>query len=326
MTHEIGLVGLGERVEMIAHLLHRADRKAVVWPGPRGNLSAAKAKNARNQLLGQGAEIVDTAAEMARRARLVMVVSSHVDLRELALELGNHLQGFHRVVHTRHGLEEGTGLRGSQTLLEETSCRQVGALVGPLYSTAQLEEKPGASVVGSRFPAVIHDVQEALSSPLFRVYGNADLVGVEISSAMADMVAVAVGVGDALDLGPSIRGTLMARGVAEMGRVASSSGGVEKTCAGMSGLGYLVAETSGEGRFAYQAGRAMAGGKKGKALEKMFGGFIGELTHSSGSIVKQAEAAGVDAHITVQVHKMLTGESSTAEALRALLTLSQMME
>ena len=326
MRDEVGLVGLGARVEMLAHLLGRSGRRSVLWPGPKGAMSAEQIREARARLKGLGVKVVNGPDAVASRTRLIALALPASLMREASSTLGDHLQGYHRLVHTMHGLEPSSGKRGSEILQEETPVRQLGALVGPLFTAAHLDEKPGAALVGSSFPALISDVQGALSSGMFRLYGNGDLVGVEIAGATADLVAVAIGVADALDLGPSIRGTLCARGVAEMARLGVALGGTERTFAGMAGLGYLVAQTSGEGREAYQAGRALASGKTPAALLEQFGPQIEELIQTSEAIVAHATESRIEAHISTQVHMMLTGAGTTSDALRGLLSLSQMME
>ncbi len=325
MAHEVGLTGLGDRVETLAQMLARAERKALVWPGEVSRRTRAY-RDARDTLKGYGAEIAAEPQELAERARLIVVASGARRLRSVAARLGEHLQGHHRIVHTAHGLEPETGLRGSEVLLEETPTRQVGALVGPTWSSAHLAGKPTAAVVSSRFPAVIAEVQGAFGGPMSRVYGNPDLVGVEVAGATADLIAVAVGIGDALDLGEGLRGTIFARGLAEMGRLGVALGGQQQTASGMAGLGYLIAQTSGEGRDPYKAGRALASGKKLGDMEALFGDRVEELAMSGAAVLARAEGKRVEAHITAQVHRLLTGEGTAAEALLSLLSLSQMME
>ncbi len=311
---EIGLAGAGPRVEMLAELLTRAGQRAVVW-SPEGDVGEL-----------EGAQVVDGAQALAERARVILVAPAAKEMRVVAQSLGPYIQGYHHLVHTTHHLEPTTGCRGSEILRQETVTRQIGALVGPTEEGGALGQKPGAAVVGSRFPATVKVVQEALSSPLFRVYGNMDLVGVELGGAMSNLLSVSIGVADALEFGPGIRGTLCARGVAEMGRLGVAFGAKEKTFAGMSGLGYLVSLITDGERAPHQMGKALALGQSLEQLEERFGSYVADLAVSAGELVSLAEQRGVQAHILDQVWKMLTAQSTTAEALRALLGLGQMME
>lgn len=323
MSYEVGLVGSGPRVEMLGRLLLRAERRAVVWPGLQPGPAL---EEARGRLTALGLEVVDGPQEVARRARLAILAVTARELRPLARQLGDHLQGYHCVVHLTHGLEPESGLRCSEVLREETPTRKIGALVGPIDAVEMVDGKPGAAVVGSRFPEVIAAMQDAFSGPLFRVYGNSDLVGVELSGAAASLVAVAIGVADALDLGPSIRGTLTARGVAEMGRLAESAGAQARTASGMAGLGYLVALLSGQSRVAHQLGRALATGQNLEQARQSLGAGVDDLIDGARTIQEEAAMRGVSLHIIPQVAMMVTGASTAAEALQALLSLSQMME
>lgn len=317
MSQEIGVAGHGPRVEKLVELLKRADRPVVVWSGGGGGSPG---------LLSQGVEVLESAQALSERCRLVFVAAPASEMRVVASALGECVVGYHRLVHTTLHLEPETGLRGSEILAQETATRQIGALVGPTDSLEQLGGKPGGAVVGSRFPAVISDVQGVLSSAMFRVYGNSDLVGVEMAGAMASLLSIAVGVGDALGLGGGVRGTLCARGVAEMGRLGSAFGAQERTFAGMSGLGQLISLISEEDKPTMKIGRSLAQGVSGEALFEAHGVLARDLAVSSRLLVARALEEGVSLNIFAQVDRMLANECTVAEAMQALLSLQQMME
>ncbi len=324
--NDIGIVGGGPWAETVAHLVRHGQKSVVLWPGPDNNGSEEGRASLERLKQELGVTLADSPAQIGERARLIFVALPSWRLRSVCRQLGDHLRGYHRLVHTLHGLEPETGVRPSEMLREETPARQVGALVGPIRLGAELEFKPGAAVVASRFPEVITDVQEALANPIFRVYGNRDVVGVEVGGAVAGVLSVVVGMLDEMDLGPSTRGTVFARGVAEMSRIGCMYGAQERTFSGMSGLGALVAETSGKGGIPYQIGKALASGVSMNRIMETWGEPARELVETCQSLTMRNRKEDIEAHITDAVHRILCQDCSVGEAARSLLSLQQMME
>jgi glycerol-3-phosphate dehydrogenase (NAD(P)+) len=320
------IAGTGARAEMLVHLITRHGRAATVWPAFAKHVEPKARERIAKRLVAAGASIVNDPAALARTARTVFVVVPSWRLREVAAGLGPHLGGHHAVVHTCTALESTSHATGSGVIREETPARLVGALVGPIHAADHLLGKPGAAVVGSRFPSVIGSVQAALADPMFRVYGNKDLTGVEVGGAVADVLAVAVGLADGLDLGASVRGTVFARGIAELERIGAAFGAVSGTLTGMAGLGYLAATTAAPIGVPMRIGRALASGKSVKEVLERFPRDGRELVAACETVRERAEGGRVEAHITGAIAGVLVDGESPADAVRRLLTLGQMME
>lgn len=314
---EVGIAGIGPRVDMLARLCQRNGHNAWVWP---------ERPEDAERLQETGAMLVDKPQELAQRARLIFVAVPSWRLVEVAHQLGDSLQGSHRLVHTVHGLDVETGLRPSEILRRETPVRQVAALLGTVQAPDHLDSQPGAALISSRFPSLIQEVQGLVASSMFRVYGNRDLVGSEIAAAAANVIALAVGLLGGLSFGPAARGLLMARAVAEISRLAEAAGGESRTGSGMAGLGLLVAQTTEPGGVECAIGRALAAGRPLDELKAAYGGSLRELEATSTILLRQAQNHGRAAHITEAVQKVLAGELSVPESVRELLTLHQMME
>jgi glycerol-3-phosphate dehydrogenase (NAD(P)+) len=310
---EVGIVGSGPRVEVLARLLQRNQHRALIWSEGEGEAIS-------------GAARVERAAELASRVRLIFVAVPSWRLSEVAHALGDAISGAHALVHAAHGLEGEGGSRFSEVLRRETPARQVGALLGASVAPDHLEAQPGAALISSRFPSLIKAVQSHLATELFRVYGSTDIVGAEIAAAGAGVVSVAVGLLEGLSMGASARGLLMARGVAELGRLSAASGGQERTGAGMAGLGFLVAQTTEPGGVEYVIGRGLSTGRSLEELRAGYGAPMRELEATSAALSALAERAGCQAYITQAVHHVLSGQWSVGESVRELLTLRQMME
>ncbi len=325
-TSVAAIVGTGARAEMLVHLITRHGRKAVVWPAFDDLIEAKARERVRKRLGDCGAQLVNGPEQIADTSRTVFVVTPSWRLRSIANRLGGSLGGHHTVVHTCTGLEEGSHAPASDVLRAETPVRLVGALVGPIHAAGHLLGKPGAAVVGSRFPSVIAAVQAALAGPMFRVYGNVDLTGVEVGGAVADVLAVAVGLADGLDLGASVRGTVFARGLAELERIGAVFGATPGTLTGMAGLGYLAATTSAPIGVPMKIGRALASGKSMAEVLARFPRDGRELVAACETVRDRTQARNVEAHITGAIASVMVDGASPADAVRQLLTLGQMME
>lgn len=323
----LGVVGVGPWMEMVVTLARAAGTSVVVWPGhweghrPRGT----GVKSIEKAIGGPEVTVTNDPSVLAD-TWLIVVALPTWRMRSSSLILGNHIGGYHRLVHLVRGLDSTSGLRASELLTETTPVKRIAALAGPLFPGIILAGKLGGGVVGSKFPSVVKEVQTALASDRFRVYGNRDLIGVEIAAASAPLIALVSGLAAGLELGPSVEGMLVARGIAEVGRLCKHFGGQDATAIGMAGLGYVVAQIAEGAGSDFAAGVRLAQGGKIETLEKDLGPGARELIVSSQLLADKARSAGVQAHIITAAASVLHGEASVREATHTLMTLTQMME
>jgi glycerol-3-phosphate dehydrogenase (NAD(P)+) len=153
-----------------------------------------------------------------------------------------------------------TMLPVSELIRRETVLTHIGAVAGPALAEDLEEDLPVAMVCGSMSPEVAPMLHQALHGPHVRIYSTTDLVGVEVARALVGVYAFAVGVADAMELGPAVRALLIARGTAEMSRLAVTLGGQERTMLGPAGLGELVVATDRRGAPDFQLGKLIGKG------------------------------------------------------------------
>jgi glycerol-3-phosphate dehydrogenase (NAD(P)+) len=147
-----------------------------------------------------------------------------------------HLPGTAPVLSLAKGLDPASGKRLS-TLVRD---RQVAVLSGPNISEEIARGLPAAAVIACDDRELAAELQLAITSTGFRVYVNDDLVGVELCAAAKNVIALAAGAADGLGLGDNAKAALVARGLAEMGRLAEAAGGRPETFAGLAGMGDLI--------------------------------------------------------------------------------------
>lgn len=224
-------------------------------------------------------------------------------------------------VSATKGLENGTLLRVSAVMSEVIGARfepRVGVLSGPTFAKEVARGEPAAIVIASDDAELARTVQAAFSGPTFRLYTNADPVGVEIGASLKNVIAIAAGVCAGLGLGANTAAALITRGLAEITRLAVAAGGQARTLAGLAGLGDLVLTCNGELSRNRSVGFQLGQGRK---LDEILGGMrmVAEGVQTTYAAMDLAERLGVEMPITRQMHAVLKLGKSPREALPELM-------
>jgi glycerol-3-phosphate dehydrogenase (NAD(P)+) len=202
------------------------------------------------------------------------------------------------------GLDPATGAR----LSTRVEGRPVAVLSGPNMAEEIVQGLPSATVIASDDRELAERLQEAVNSMVFRVYVNDDLVGVELSAASKNVIALAAGGVDGLGLGDNAKASLITRGLVEMARLGEACGAQPETFAGLAGLGDLnVTCYSGYGRNR-RAGELIARGATGDEAEAQIGQVVEGLT-TAPVLRDLSHRVGVELPITEGVCRILDGDS-----------------
>ncbi len=223
------------------------------------------------------------------------------------------------LVSCSKGMEEGTGLLPTQVLEEVLAPRSpLVVLSGPSHAEEVARGLPASVVAASRERAWAERIQEVFSSDHFRVYTSRDPLGVELGGALKNIVALAAGICDGLQLGDNAKSALMARGLAEMVRFGTSLGARAETFYGLSGLGDLVTTCVSP------HGRNRAVGERlgqGEPLELILNSMemVAEGIWTTRAVRERARALGVELPITEAVYRVLFLGKSPREEVRRLM-------
>ncbi len=203
-------------------------------------------------------------------------------------------------------------------------CQQVaphllaGALSGPSFALEVGLAQPTALVAASTHAEVRQILVNAFHSPSLRVYANDDIVGVEVGGAVKNVLAIATGLCDGLNLGLNARAALITRGLSEMTRLGVALGAKTETFMGLSGLGDLVLTATGDLSRNRKVGLLLAQGMDlPQAVQSL--GHVAEGVYSARTVVKRAQALGVEMPISQAVVALLDGQLKPAEAVAALM-------
>jgi len=222
------------------------------------------------------------------------------------------------VVWLCKGFEKAGGRLAHEILREEIGEHTfAGPLSGPSFAQEVARGLPTALTVAG--PAAFCDlVTEAMHGGALRIYSTDDVVGVEVGGAVKNVLAIATGICDALELGLNARAALITRGLAEMTRLGCALGGRPDTFMGLTGVGDLILTATGDlsrnRRVGIELGR---GASKDEAMARL--GHVAEGVHSAHAVRSRARAAGVEMPIAEAVCAVLDGVLSPRQALDRLL-------
>ena len=222
-------------------------------------------------------------------------------------EVAASLPGTSPVLSLTKGLDPATGER----LSTRVEGRPVAVLSGPNMAAEIAAGLPSAAVIASEDRSLADELQHAINSMVFRVYVNEDLVGVELCAAAKNVIALAAGGVDGLELGDNAKASLITRGLVEMARLGEACGAQPETFSGLAGMGDLIVTCfSGFGRNR-RAGELIARGRPpAEALREI--GQVVEGVTTAPVLRDLSHRLGVELPITEGVCQVLEGEDLQA--------------
>lgn len=221
------------------------------------------------------------------------------------------------------GLERSTQRRMSEVIAEEAAAAgfraPVAVLSGPNIAREIALDQLSTTVVAAADLPLAATVQGMLMTPRFRVYTNPDPIGVELGGALKNIIAIAVGIAEAHDVGANGRAALLTRGLAEMARLGAALGADPRTFSGLSGLGDLIATAFSPRSRNRSLGEQLG---RGRSLEDVLAGMVHVVEGVETAAAAQAlgRRLRLDLPITEQVYQVLFERRPPADAIDALMT------
>ena len=297
------------------------------------DLAARMAATRENDLFLPGFRLPDTVAptcalgQALEDAEIVLSVIPSQHVRRVFGEMLPALRPAMVFVSATKGLELGTLLRMSEVIREAVRPAfepAVAVLSGPTFAKEVAAGQPAAIVVSTHDAQLASRIQAAFSGPAFRLYTNGDPVGVEFGAALKNVIAIAAGICQGLQLGSNPRAALITRGLAEITRLAVAAGGHPLTLSGLAGMGDLILTCTGELSRNRQVGIELGRGRK---LDEIVSSMrmVAEGVKTTEAALLLASRLEVDLPITQQVAAVFAGRSPR-EAWRELMDRSLKME
>jgi glycerol-3-phosphate dehydrogenase (NAD(P)+) len=212
----------------------------------------------------------------------------------------------------------GVGLMAHEVRAQVAPALRGGALSGPSFAQEVARGMPTALVAASDDAAARDAMVKAFHNNSLRVYANDDIVGVEVGGAVKNVLAIATGLCDGLQLGLNARAALITRGLAEITRLGVALGAKPETFMGLSGLGDLVLTSTGDLSRNRKVGLALAQGMTlQQAVDSL--GHVAEGVYCARTVVQRAQHLGVDMPIAQAVVALLDGSITPAQAVALLM-------
>ena len=249
--------------------------------------------------------------------KLVVMASPSFPIRSVCRGVAPHLDEDAVMVSVTKGIEQGTLLRMSQVVEQETN-RPVVVLTGPSHAEEVALDVPTGCLSACENRELAELVQDAFMSDAFRIYTSPDAVGAELGAALKNVIALCAGVTDGLGCGDNTKAMLMTRGLTEMARLGISLGASKDTFAGLAGVGDLIVTCTSMHSRNRRAGILIGQGKPVDEAMKEVGAVV-EGYYAAAAAYELGQRQGVDMPITTAAYQVLYQGRSAAEVVKELL-------
>ena len=251
-------------------------------------------------------------------ATIVLVCVPTRGIRDACAAVAEYIPDDALLVSAVKGIETNTLIRPSQMLQEILGERPVVALGGPCHAEELARRRPTSVVAACDDLTQAERIRDAFSSETFRVYSNADLKGVELGGALKNVIAIAAGICDGLELGDNAKAALITRGLAEMARFCTAMDIPAETLAGLAGIGDLIATCGSQHSRNRHVGEQLGRGQTLAEIESSMNAVAeGVLTARSVQAIAQQES--IDMPIADEVCGILFGGRSARAATEDLM-------
>ncbi|MDD2234000.1 MAG: NAD(P)H-dependent glycerol-3-phosphate dehydrogenase [Desulfitobacteriaceae bacterium] len=325
---KIAVYGAGSWGTALAVVLARAGNKTVLIGRSPEKMKAIQGSRRNEQylpgiVLPDNLEISSDLTKLAAEMVILSVPSQSV--RAAACLLKPYLRPGTILVNTAKGLEEGTQMRLSQVIAAVLPDFPVTVLSGPSHAEEVVRDMPTTVVAAAADLQIARKVQDLVMTPLFRIYTNPDIIGVELGGALKNVIALCTGIASGLGLGDNTKAALMTRGLAEITRLGVALGGNPLTFAGLSGLGDLIVTCTSVHSRNWRAGAALG---KGKPLDEVLQevGMVVEGVRTTRIVYELGRSQGISMPISEKAYEVLFEQKNPHLAVRELMVRSKRHE
>ncbi|GFZ99000.1 glycerol-3-phosphate dehydrogenase [NAD(P)+] [Blastomonas marina] len=316
----IGVIGAGAWGTALAQAMASDGSDVVLWAREPELVDEINTERTNSLYLPTASlhETIRATGEIADVAALdtVLVVTPAQHLGTVLSDLGRCPRD---LLLCSKGIERDTGRLMADVAAEAAPDSELAVLSGPTFAHEVAAGLPTAVTLACAGGRAQWDRLKAqIARPHFRPYYTDDVVGAEIGGAVKNVLAIACGVVDGLQLGQNARAALIARGYAEMLRFGEALGGDRDTLAGLCGLGDLVLTCSSTSSRNYSLGKALG---EGMSAEEALSGknSVAEGSHTAPVLHELAQRDRIDMPIVAAVVRILSGEAPAREVVADIL-------
>ena len=257
-------------------------------------------------------------AEATQHAELLILASPLAGLRH-TLELMHDGGLMAPFVWVCKGLEAGSGLLPHQVVGQVLGERRCGVLTGPSFALELAQGLPTVVTLASRDTDFALSTADALHGPNLRIYATDDVIGAEVGGAVKNVMAIATGICDGMNLGTNARAALLTRGLAEITRLGVALGGKQSTFMGLSGMGDLILTCTGDLSRNRRVGLLLASGKPLSDITRELG-HVAEGVPAAREVSRRAHELNIRMPLTDAVCAILDGRMTPQQGLQSMMS------
>lgn len=327
---KIAVVGAGSWGTALAILLSQKGYEVTLWGHSVAHvrqlqLDGVNSKYLPNCKFPPGLSVTEELVPgVASSNVIVMAVPSHT-LRDVFSSIPNHINASCKIVSAIKGIENDTLKTMTQVMTEvchqqlgEGNNIEIGVLSGPSFAEEVAVCVPTAVTIGFSSIQTAIELQKIFVTDFFRVYASGDVIGLEVSASLKNIIAIAAGVCDGLGYGLNTRAALITRGLAEISRLGIALNADAATFSGLSGIGDLVLTCTGNLSRNRTVGLKLGKGKKLKEIQAEMN-MVAEGIKTTKSVYDLAQKMNIDMPILEQVYNIIYKNKDCSEAVHDLL-------
>jgi glycerol-3-phosphate dehydrogenase (NAD(P)+) len=262
--------------------------------------------------------------DCVRGCKMVVMASPSFPARAVCRHVAPFIDDDAVIVSVTKGLEDGTHLRMSEVVAQETG-REVVALIGPSHAEEVSVDVPTGLLAAHQNQELAEFVQDAFMADTLRVYTSPDPIGAELGAALKNVIALCAGTCDGLGYGDNTKAMLMTRGLSEIARLGVAMGARKETFTGLSGVGDLIVTCCSMHSRNRRAGILIGQGKGVQEAMQEVGAVV-EGYYAAKSAYELGCRMGVEMPIVEAAYKVLYEGASAKEAVQVLLVRSRKAE
>ena len=329
----IGILGAGQLGIALAYLLNQKKHKVFVWEHDLNVCNKIKsAREIPDKLPGfiipQKIEITNNIFDVLQYDVIINAVPTQF-IRSYFSLINNYNFSNKIVVNVSKGFEVKSGLDISTMFKQEfptITDDNFVALAGPSFAKElAIKQSPTAIVSACKNIDTANLIRDLFSNNYLRIYSNNDVIGVEIGGSVKNIIAIAAGIIDGLNMGHNTKAALLTRGLAEMSRLGVKMGALKETFSGLSGIGDLFLTCNSSLSRNWTVGNRIGSGETLKEiLDDMT--MVAEGVQTTKSIYELSKKLNVEMPITEMVYKVLFEDYGPLEAIRELMGRARKIE
>lgn len=325
MQNPIAILGAGSWGTALALNLARRNQSVRLWTHEVDRVETMVAEGANNRYLRghpfpKNISLTHQLADATEDGCDILIAVPSAGFRDVLLTLKPLLNVNQRIVWVTKGLDLNTGQLLHEVAQEILGTKRPYAILsGPSFASEVAQGLPTAIVAASHTQTFAHDLMQRFNSPIFRIYLSTDMIGVEIGGIVKNVLAIAAGISDGMNLGANARSALITRGLAEMTRLGLAAGGQYETFMGLAGLGDLVLTCTDNQSRNRRFGLSLGNNKSIVEAEREIGQVI-EGKRNAELVVQLAKKLNVEMPISEMVWQILQGNTTLKDAMTHLLS------